>query len=215
MSVTDSDATREIAGQHVAWLVKLSKWANQDPSNIAIQAGLSGTTLTRLLSGTRVGPLKAETVKKLIDRYEVPGPEEYARGALFPGEEAEPFDLKGAPADIARTARALMAERPGVELWELLDRDVLIAAGFLRGDILCVDTTATPRAHDAVRAEAPGLDGRGIMRPIWRVYTPPYLVSAAPDRTRNTPLPVDGERVRITGVVTAMFRPRPLSAIRG
>jgi hypothetical protein len=215
MAIKPSDTTREIRAVQRVWIEKLASWTGLDPSIIATRAGLSGTTLTRPLNdeGYR-GVLRPETIHRLVKEYKVPSPDEFARGALFPGEEAEPFDPRTVPADVARAVKALAAEHPGVEPWRLKG-DVLIAVGYLPGDILLVDTTAVARAQDVVCAQAPNTDGSGPpLVTIWRVYDPPWLIGASPDRTAHKPLPVDGERVVVKGVICQMIRPQRLSAMK-
>jgi hypothetical protein len=213
MAVNLSDTTRAVQQEQRAWIRELSRWKRLDASTLAVRAGLSGTTLTRLINDPDYrGTLRADTIKRLTETYGVPTPEEYARGALFPGIEAERFDYKSATPELARTVKQLIAERPGLEPWRLRG-EALAAVGYLAGDVVIVDANAAPKPQDAVCAEAYDLD-RGAANLIWRVYDPPYLVGAGPERTGWKPLAVDGERVRITGVIAQMIRPHPLSATK-
>jgi hypothetical protein len=212
MAVKLSEAKRTTHNEQREWILELSRWLKLDPTLVAERAGLAGTTLTRLVnnSGYR-GTLRSTTIRRLTEAYGVPSPEEFARGAKFPGAEAEPVDLKASP-ELTPVLHALAGENHNLELWRLRT-DMLAAAGYLAGDILLVDPHGTPKPHDVVSAQIFEI-ARTTSVTIWRVYDPPYLVSAGLDRIGWKPMAVDGERVRLTGVVKYMIRPHSLSATR-
>jgi hypothetical protein len=212
MAVKLPEARRKTQNEQRAWAAELSRWLNLDPTLVAEKAELAGTTLTRLLNdeGYR-GVLRATTIKRLTEFYRVPGPDEFARGVQFPGAEAELVDLKASP-EWVRISDALAGENHKLELWRLRT-DMLAGAGYLAGDILFVDPEGTPKPHDVVSAKI--FEHRStISTTVWRVYNTPYLIGAGLDRIAWKPEAVDGERVRITGVVKYMVRPHGLSDTR-
>jgi hypothetical protein len=212
MAIKLPEARRKTQNEQREWLVELSRWVDLDPTLVAERAGLAGTTLTRLAhdKGYR-GVLRATTIKRLTEFYGVPSPEEFARGVQFPGAEAELVDLKASP-ELLRISHVLAGESHGLELWRLRT-DMLAAAGYLAGDILFVDPKGTPEPHDVVSARVYDA-ARRLSVTVWRVYDTPYLIGAGLDRIGWKPMAVDGERVRITGVVKYMVRPHGLSATR-
>jgi hypothetical protein len=212
MAIKLPEARRKTQNEQREWSVELSRWLDLDPTLVAQRAGLAGTTLTRLLNDKKYrGVLRATTVRRLTEFYRVPSPEEFARGVQFPGAEAELVDLKTSP-ELVRISHELAGENSNLELWRLRT-DMLAAAGYLAGDILFVDPSGTPKRHDVVSAQIFEL-ARTTSVTVWRVYEPPYLVGAGLDRIGWKPVTIDGERVRLRGVVKFMIRPHGLSDTR-
>lgn len=206
---------KAIQAQQREWLKEIVKVTGNSLSTIAAKANVSDTTLSRLVnSASYDGVLSAVTITRITEAYQLPGPEEYAgRRPMMGGfSEAERFDAASDPAGIATIVQAMLGNRPSSDAW-LLKTEALEEVGYLPGDVVIVDTKGTPAAQDAVCAQVYDFQ-RGAAQTVWRVYDPPFLVAASRDRTAHKPLLVDGDRVRIMGVVEKMVRPHRLSATR-
>ena len=101
----------------------------------------------------------------------------------------------------------MIAEECGGEVWRLTTNNVQ-AAGYFSGDYVVVGRGRRPRNKDVVLAEL--RNGVEPAVPIFRAYVPPYLMvaNANPRAMLQTPLPVDDDRVAITGVIVASVRVR-------
>lgn len=219
MTVTDkgrSQAKVELQTRQRAWLQEVVKSTGLKPSQIAGVAGVSDTTLTRLLNN----PGYRHTLTQLtIDRiklsFKVPGPEEYAtqgRLGMIGFGDAERFDARHEPEGLARVLAAMLADRTAVDPWRL-KTNALELVGYLPGDLVLVDLNAVPKPQDVVCAQV--IDWtRGGAETVFRVYDPPFLVAAATDRTGYKPLLVDNDRVIVKGVVVESVRPHRLSATK-
>lgn len=211
-----SQKQKELQQRQRAWLSEVVTATRLKPSQIAAGAGVSDTTLTRLMNNPDYsGTLSQVTIDRIKETYKVPGPEEFAsarRPSLIGFAEAERFDIKRAQREIARIVEAIVEGRPHVDPWRLRT-GALEGAGYLSGDIVFVDQDAVPHPQDAVCAQVTDFQ-RGSAETVWRVYDPPFLVAAAHDRTAYKPLLVDQERVMIRGVIVDSFRAHRLSATR-
>lgn len=208
-----TDAKRDLQARHKAWITELTVLTKLKPSQLAQQAGVSDTTLTRLLNdGAYDGVLSPLTIEKLKVQYSVPGPDEFhSSRRLWGFSEAERLDYR-AETELGLVIRTLVAERPHIDPWRL-KTPALEDAGYLPGDLVLVDMNAKPEPQDAVCAQVYDWQ-RGAAETVWRVFDPPFLVAAARDRTAYKPLLVDGDRVVIKGVIVESFRPHRLSAAR-
>ena len=189
------------------------------PAQLAAGAGASTSTLTRFLNDENyTGALSPDTIERIKSTYKVPGPEEYAssrRAPLIGLSEAARFNPKQEGAELVAIIAAILRGRPHVDAWRLKTM-ALESAGYLPGDIVFVEALAdnmTPKPQDAVCAQVVDYS-HGAAETVWRVFDPPFLVGAAHDRTAYKPLTVDGERVKIAGVIRESFRPHSLSFTR-
>jgi hypothetical protein len=214
-----SEAKKTVQARQRAWLGQVLDAVQMKPSQLAVGASVSDTTLTRLLNNPDYsGTLSPETIERIKKTYKVPGPEEYdssRRSKLIGFAEATRFDLRGEKRDLAAIVSSIINSRSNVEAWRLKTM-ALEEAGYLPGDIvfvmqLAAGEHATPQ--DAVCAVVNDRKS-GSVETIWRIYDPPYLVGAAQDRTAYKPLPVDGDHVRIAGVIRESFRPQSRSETR-
>jgi transcriptional regulator with XRE-family HTH domain len=211
-----SDTKRRLQQEQQRWLQEIVNATGMKLSQIAVRAGVSDTTLTRLANDeTYGGTLSPLTIERIKESLRVPGPEEY--GARRPGgfagfAEAERFDGEREPQALAAAVMTLIGDRPAIDPWRL-KTEALIEAGYLPGDIVLVDLNATPEPQDAVCAQVYDWQ-RGAAETVWRVFDPPFLVGAARDRTAYKPLLVDNERVVVKGVLMESLRPHRLSKAR-
>ena len=103
-------------------------------------------------------------------------------------------------------ARALGAERPGIDVWRVKGRSMTLA-GLLQGDYVLVDTHQSERVKpgDLVVAQAYN-NAAGTAVTIIRRFEPPVLVSASSDPNDQRVHVVDGNNVAIRGKIIASWR---------
>lgn len=217
--VNRTDAKKNIQDRQRIWLLEVLDKVKLKPSPFAIGAGVSDTTITRLLNDkSYAGTLAPETIERIKDTYKVPGPEEFAssrRSTLIGLSEAVRFDIRREGGALAGIVQAILRGRTDVDAWRL-KTEALENAGYLPGDIVFVEQLREDqhaRPQDAVCSQVVDYQ-HGAAETVWRVYDPPFLVAAAHDRTAYKPILVDGDRVKIAGVIRESFRPHPLSETR-
>jgi hypothetical protein len=216
--VNRTTAKKGVQARQRAWLLEVLEKVQLKPSQMASSAGVSDTTITRILNNEEyTGTLAQETIERIKSTFKVPGPEEYASGrsALIGLSEASRFEASKEARDLAAIVSAIVRGRPDVQPWRLKTM-ALEGVGYLPGDIVFVETLIgddLPKAQDAVCAQVVDYQ-HGSAQTVWRVYDAPFLVGAGHDRTAYKPLLVDGERVKIFGVIRESFRPHSLSATR-
>ena len=213
--INRSEKKRDLHTRHRAWILDVADAKNISVSAIATGAGLTDTTLTRVVSDpTHSRTLSAETIDLVKQAHKVPGPEEYegARHRVVGFAEAERFDTKREDADIGRRIAQMLAAHPSAVPWRL-KTSALEQAGYLPGDIVVVDHNLAVEPQDAVCAHITDYQ-HGAGATIWRIYDPPYLIAAANDRLAYKPLLVDNDRITIRGVIIESLRPHRLSRAR-
>ncbi len=117
--------------------------------------------------------------------------------------EAEPYEAEGG-SDIDRAIAAYRAGR-AMDAWRL-HTAALDLAGYRPGDIVLVSSQVSPVPGDAVVAQTEAERPEEV-HTVWRLYSPPVLLSHSSDRALMTPIPLD--RAIVMGTVVALFRPRP------
>lgn len=175
-------------------------------------AGLATTTLTRFMNDPAAPMLGLRSIAKIAHvagipaLHVTPAPPPAAASAT-PGladAEAAPVDPSSTGTD--RILDALVGGRSAAIPWTLSSH-VLENAGYLPGDILIVDLNATPQAGDVVCVQIYAWADR-TAQTVFRVYDPPYLLSACRDPALRRPLLVDNNQIIIKGVVTECLRRR-------
>jgi len=213
-AITRTEAKKHLQDRQRAWLLRVIETTGLKPSQIARGADVSDTTLTRLLNNPSYeGTLSELTIERIKTTYNLPGPgnDPPAKGGapvLF--SEAELLQFAALEPSIAAALTALCAGITACEIWRL-HSSAIENAGYLVNDLVVVDPNATPGPHDAVKAVVTEWS-RGSAETIWRLFDPPYLLSSAARQLAAKPLLVDGQRVRVAGVIVASLRPHRLSA---
>lgn len=214
-NVSKRESVSRLRAAQRAWLDRVVK---DDPqhrtlSQIARDAGVSTTTLTRFANDDEARTLSALTVTQVSRATGIAAPSD-VRGAPDPdglSEEAVPFILGERTDATAAAVRLLIGERQGADPWILRTRS-LEDAGYYPGDVVILDLNAAPRPRDAVCAQVYDWQ-RGAAETVWRVFDPPFLLDASRDLSaRHKPLVVDSERVLIKGVITNSLRMRAAAA---
>jgi hypothetical protein len=99
----------------------------------------------------------------------------------------------------------IVRERANAHAW-VMKSDVLTLAGVRPGDVLIFESGLEARDGDIVRAQVENESGGADT--VVRLFRPPNLIGAGVDPSAAPIETVDGERVRIAGVMTELFRPR-------
>ena len=203
---------QSVAKLHREFVRNVVEKTKTPPTRIATDLGIAPSTLTRLLNDADDGKatLRATTIAKL-ERYSgLAAPTlELADGgkiAVF-REDAIPFEPAGADAAVTAAIRAIVGTRKNIDAWTIRSR-ALECAGYMPGDTVLVDLSATPRAGEPACAQVYDWRG-GSAETVMRIYEPPYLVAATFDQALRKPLLVDDERVIIKGLILPhRLRPR-------
>jgi transcriptional regulator with XRE-family HTH domain len=195
-------ADHETARQHREYYRRIMAHTGKSQTRVATEAGVSASSVSRLLKENSTVTLHARSLRKLQD---------YSGIALFavdtpasatPGlaEDAVPFDAGSADPDVAAAIRALIGSRGDAGLRTISSR-ALEGLGYLPGDIVIVDRDRKPARGDVVCAQVDE-PGRSEPETAIRIYQPPVLVAATFDeQLQRRLLWVDDPRVKIEGVV--------------
>ena len=186
-----------------SWLREILAQHNMNVTKLAKKAGVAHTTLSRFLNGQ--GMLSFGTAGKISKAAGVPLPiHNTAEYKSFFENEGEPFDYEKAEPSFKLAIGALLRHRDGADLW-ILQSEAIEDAGYLPGDLLIVDLNATPEKGDVVCAQV--YDWRkGTAETVFRLYEPPYLLTASRNTRSRKPFVVNNEDVIIKGVVTDLLR---------
>ena len=202
------DAKANLREQQKLWLLNILQIMDVSASRLANETGLSDTTLTRFLKPDHDGLLSADTINQIASYAGVPHPsgteQTSAKVQHLREEEGAPYRA----GDEEGMGRALIASalkgNLNAHAWTMKS-NVLALAGIRSGDVLIFDRATEAKNGDIVCAQVE--IGRGA-RTIFRMYQAPNLVGAGFDPLAVRPLQVDGEAIRIAGVMTALIRTR-------
>jgi hypothetical protein len=200
--------TKEVIRQaQRAWLSDVLAETKKTASQIADEAGVSDTTLTRFLNNPDyVGTLSPMTVERISEHVGIPGPgyiSVSAPTARRPRDEAVRIAWDSEAIKNPKLA-ALIDDRFQPEVWTI-QNDFLALAGVRQGDIVVIDKDVQARDGDIVCAQIENGSGP---RTVFRMFQMPNLVGASFDPQAVRPEPIDGRRVRVVGVVTDLLRQR-------
>jgi len=193
--------------KQLAWIDAVLRHRNWNMSQLAAEAGISHTTLSKWKNDEQgVAQLGTRTVTKIENASGLPAYQSDAPAMPRGLAENEAAPYIAAPGDGLREAiAALKGGRNGVDAWVLRSR-ALESAGYLPGDVLMVDLNAEPHNGDAVCAQV--YDRYGRAETVMRLYEDPFLHGSTLDSSLMRPLLVDGDRVLVRGVVISALRPR-------
>ncbi|WP_127523641.1 helix-turn-helix transcriptional regulator [Mesorhizobium sp. Z1-4] len=194
------------------WLRAVARYMNMSPSQLALNAGLAASTVTRYLNdGTGTLTITGRSLDKISSYTGIPK-------HVFPGQrklpgfgesEAVPYDKHSEerlPAWVEAAIAAHKSNRPGVEPW-VMRGWALDLLGVYPGDVLMIDQNRRARAGDVVCAQLTDL-ATGRAETVMRRFEPPYIVTHSAKTGPSRPEPVDDERVVIMGVEVGIIRPR-------
>lgn len=176
------------------WLQALADQRNLTFSAMARKAGLTASTLTRLMNQDNVRALGGTTIDKICAAFGIAPP-----GVDHFEEDAKPF---GGPDP--RQLMRMALDSPATDLWRV-SNDALEMAGYQIGDFLVVDMNARPVAGDVVIAQRYHFT-EGRAETILRIYEPPYLVAASTRPEYRKPILAEDSAIAIKGVVVGSYR---------
>lgn len=192
---------------HRAFLLRVMATTGLTQTQLAHRAGLDPSTLSRFLSEERQGhTLRPSTLRKIemttgirVDGDPAPSQPGFAES------EAAPLAI-GDTSPLQRIITLLASEGTNVDPWTL-HSPALEGAGYRRGDILLVALGVAPAAGDIVCAQIYDW-AKGRAETVFRMFQPPYLVSATSDPAYLRPHLVEDGKVVIKGVVVHTIRSR-------
>ena len=196
--------TRE---KQLAWLLELMQITGKTATSLAVEAGLSDTTLTRFMNKPDyTGTLGNLTLATLSEFYghPLPGFTPNAPAPSAPKSEATVYDFENDKVH-GGTIRQMIAGRREASCWRM-NTPVLSLAGVREGDIMIVDQAATPAAGEVICLQVEG--GNHGATTLFRVLDAPFAVAACMPIGGIKPLLINGETVRIAGVMTELLRAR-------
>lgn len=209
MARPKSTARADVRDTQRAWLRQIVATTGKSLTQIASEAHVSHTTLTRFDRPDYSGTLNTLTVQQIAEAMGVEPPKginpaEPPVRRMGPQRDAEPFAAND-DTDPHGAVKALIGNRTGAAPFRMKTR-ALELRGYLPGDVLIVDVNATPREGDIVCAQV--YDFSGNAETVMRVYEKLVLTAATLDPELQKPLILDGERVVVMGVVTDLVRTR-------
>lgn len=198
------------------WFKQQKKRAGVTDSQIAARVGKHPSVVSKIIAGTQRMTLEwagafAETLQvplaTVLEKAGVtdaPTAQQVQPG--FAESDAAPY-VPGPGLAEAATVRSLaqaFGARPGVDVWRVKTRAMLLA-GLLPGDFMLVDThqAETVKPGDAVVAQIYNRTGATT---VLRRFEPPVLVAASADPADARVHVVDGVNVVVRGKVTASWR---------
>ncbi|MBL8790541.1 MAG: helix-turn-helix domain-containing protein [Rhizobiales bacterium] len=178
-------------------------------TELAKRAGLDPSTLSRFLSSHSGPRLRLSTIRRIEKLTGLP----FSAGTSPPDGEAHGFSESEAllladnvPDVVAVVLNHLRATHGSVDAWTLKSRALELGA-YRAGDILFVKLAASPLKGDVVCAQIYDWSA-GRTETVFRIFDPPYLISATADPKLFAPYALDDERVGVKGVVLHCLRNR-------
>lgn len=194
-----------------AWLEELLKKLGITATELARQANLNPSTLTRFLqpNGRDGHMLSARTVQKIRDVTQHMLRDRRAGPGLAGFAEDPPRlvdNIAELPAELARAIAAMRAAGNAIDAWEIRS-DALSGLRIHRGDVLMVDMNATAQAGDIVCVQKYDWN-RQTAETVFRLFEPPYLLTGQITGPARRPDVADNQTTVIRGVVIARLSPR-------
>lgn len=200
----------------VTWFKKQQKRAGVTTADIAEIAGRDRSIVSHIYSGRQA--MNLSWAKAFAQALDVPLDEvlrhagtldrEEGRALRHGMAEGDVVAFHAAPDDsnINRLAVYFGAGRPGVDIWQVKGRSMMLG-GYLPGDFILVDQHQAERcrAGDVVIAQRYDMQ-TGTASTILRRYEPPVLVAASQDPDDLRPIVVDQTNTVIRGKVIASWR---------
>lgn len=198
-------ADHETSRQHREYVRRVMEHMRMKQTPLAKAAGVSESSLSRLLKEDSTLTLHARNISKLEKFSGILLSAVVATPSVSapPGftEDAVPFDADSADPAVSAAIKALIGTRENADLRTISSR-ALEGLGYLPGDIVVVDLGRKPVAGDIVFAQISEMGGRSEPETVMRLYHPPVLLAATFDeQVLGRLLWVDDPRVKIEGVV--------------
>jgi transcriptional regulator with XRE-family HTH domain len=185
----------------VNWLEDGARQTGIHQAELARQAGLSKSTVSRLMTRGRSGkhPVTLEQMIALSRVLRKPLPPRFQAMAGEPAGFAEP--------ELRRLLDDVSAADPNISRWEIRG-DSIALAGYLPGDEIWFDARVKPERGDIVLAN---IYKRAGAETVMRLWMPPFLVAAEPGIPSIAPVEVkdeDDPKAVILGTMIDLHRKR-------
>jgi hypothetical protein len=197
---------------HKNWLRRISERRGQSLTALARAIDVEQSVLTRFMNDDERGStLDTLTIAALVELSGEQPPADVLGGGgqparlAFREEEAEPYHAD-ASGRLKHIVAVMTGDAPHLAPF-ILKSLCLQEEGFLPGDLLLVDLNALPQSGDRVCAQIYDWSNPANTRTVFRVFEPPFLLYAGPEKSERKPRLVDGENVTIKGVIKSMYRP--------
>lgn len=182
------------------WIAQLMAVHSLTASELAREAGLSESTLTRLMNQDGPANLPREgTLLKIEQRFQT-------RRPTAPPASAETWQ-EGDTAARRLAEIASRLNRAEASQAYIVSDHALDLAGYLPDDFVLVDDRRHPEPGDVVAIRFLASSSR-IGAVSLRIFDQPFLTAHTTDEALRRPLLIDPARIQIVGVVTAAVRQR-------
>jgi SOS-response transcriptional repressor LexA len=199
------------------WFKTQQKKVGVTAEHIARRMGRSRSNVSHILTGKQ--RMSLDWAQAFADVLEVPVAEVLAHaGAIEPARAIQlqpgftesdaaawiPGPGLAEGATVKAIASALGADRPGIDVWQVKSR-AMVLAGLLEGDYMLVNTHQSERAQagDIVIAQVYSRTGATT---VLRRFEPPVLLADSADPQHRRIHVVDGQNVVIRGKIVASWR---------
>ena len=195
---------------HHSYIEEVLRRTGWNQTELAKRAGLDPSTLSRFLGNPDGGQLlRASTLRRIEKVTGLPfgnaAAERPASQHGFAEAEASPVD--NLTSDVVALVLAQLSQaNANIDAWQLNSR-ALELAGHKPGDFLFVKLGETPLRGDVVCAQIYDWT-RNRAETVFRLFEPPYLVSATTDSALFAPHAISSESVVVKGVVLHSLRSR-------
>jgi hypothetical protein len=189
----------DIIQTHRKWVQWLARREGKKLTPLAIDAGLSSTTLTRSTEVDFAGFLP-RTISKVVKFYNVPPPDVWALG--FSENDVSQWHGPSPEFKIEKYRK----KSSGLDTW-IVETDVLASVGIKRGDQIIVDLNINSLSKGLVNGDIVVAQQhdvlRGSAKTLLRLYNREILTVATMTGGEDEILYVQSGTVTIMGVVTA------------
>lgn len=198
------------------WLKKRLRIQGKTSADLAEAINRDRAVVSRIMNGHQ--ELTLDQAKIFATELGVEVSEVLQRSGLTDAPVAQAFSSGFAESDAVvwmpgpglseaasvKSVAAALGERPGVDVWRVKSRAMMLA-GLLEGDFMLVDTHQTERVKpgDIVIAQVYSRTGAST---VLRRFEPPVLLSASTDPADARVHVVDGINVMVRGKVIASWR---------
>ncbi len=176
-------------------------------TELAKRAGLDPSTLSRFLSSQGGTTLRSTTISRIEQVTGLPfGDASKSASRTLPGlAESEALPLGAGASDLVTLMlEHLRTNHGSIDAWTLQSR-ALELGGYRPGDTLFVKLGANPLKGDVVCAQIYDWTAARTQT-VFRIFDPPYLISATSDPALFAPFRLDDDRVAVKGVVLHSLR---------
>jgi SOS-response transcriptional repressor LexA len=188
------------------WVRYVAKVMNLTPTGVARAAGLSPSTLNKLLNDPSHDKLlTTRTLQKITDVSGIPPMQLPTTDKIgFAEQEAIPFIYDSSRDERLQMAiRNMLGNSPRRTAWQIKSYS-LDLEGIMPGDIVIVDQGLSASNGKPVCAQIYN-NAVGAAQTVFRLYRQPYLMAHS-SKEIETPVLVDGSNVKIMGTVDGLLR---------